>query len=636
MEQQVFEEILKKYWGYDTFRPLQGDIIQSIAKGHDTFAILPTGGGKSICYQVPALYFTGLTVIISPLIALMEDQVIQLQQREIPAAYLHSGLDSQEQLLVVNQCIDGAIKILYLAPERAVSSGFKKYWSQLPISFIAVDEAHCISQWGHDFRPYYLELASLREELSQVPILAVTASATIEVQKDIIQFLKLSNHHFYQQSVVRSNLTYQVAYSENKIHDIITLAQEHLSTGIIYANSRKLTRSLSDILKSEGRASCYYHAGLSLDQRAQQQSIWMQSNKHVMVATNAFGMGIDKPDVRFVTHLILPQSLEEYYQEAGRAGRDEQPAWALLFYNQADIENLKSSINESFPSMKWIQEVYHRISDYLYIPVGAGEEYHHPFSIEDFCAKQDLPIQLVLSVIKIIQKEGIWEFDNSVKTQNLLTLRLRSEDMDTLSKMYPSLAELLIIVLRTYGSVYNHETKIHLKTLSQQIRWTEYQVHQALLKLMSMSYVDYQPAIIGGTIYYYQSRMSKQHFHLNEKRLLLSKKSLQKRIHALIHYLQDDETCRNILFSNYFGQESYRVAPCGQCDNCQRIRRSNIKESIKVSLLNYLNEHPSIVLNEVFEIFPNHSPQQITSQLRQLIDDGLIIFDTFDKIKKAR
>lgn len=633
MSSQVFTDILQKYWGYPAFRPMQWDIIESVALQQDTFAILPTGGGKSLCYQVPALYFRGLTVVISPLIALMEDQVKQLNFREVPSAYIHSGLSQSEQIETLNQAISGEIKILYLAPERAISESFETYWQQLPLSFLAIDEAHCISQWGHDFRPSYLKLSELRAYFPKVPVLAVTASATPYVQKDIVKYLDLHQVTFFQQSVVRPNLTYAVAFSENKFNDIVDLCQHYQSTGIVYANSRKLTRSLSDALKEEHIKSSFYHAGLDLNQRASQQSIWMESDEHVMVATNAFGMGIDKPNVRFVTHLILPHSLEEYYQEAGRAGRDEKEAVAVLYYNHGDIDRLNRLAEDNFPPIPWIEEVYHRISDYLKVAVEAGLERTIPFSLEDFVAKQKLPVRKVLAAINLIAQDGYWEFENSAKSKDRLSLKLRSEDMDVLAQHYPEFEALLVTILRTYGSVFNFENDINLKLIAQKLKWTPYQVHASLVRLTKMGYVVFQPAVTGSSITYLKSRQHRQVFRLNKLKIQQLKERVIFRVKAFEAYILNQDTCRNRLIADYFGQDAKAVKPCGKCDNCKRQIRHEAQKDYKSLILELLHENEVLDFKSLQEHLQEIPDQQLSSLIRRLVDEGLIIFDTFHKIK---
>lgn len=633
MSSQVFTDILQKYWGYPAFRPMQWDIIESVALQQDTFAILPTGGGKSLCYQVPALYFRGLTVVISPLIALMEDQVKQLNFREVPSAYIHSGLSQSEQIETLKQAISGEIKILYLAPERAISESFETYWQQLPLSFLAIDEAHCISQWGHDFRPSYLKLAELRAYFPKVPVLAVTASATPHVQKDIVKYLDLHQVTFFQQSVVRPNLTYAVAFSENKFNDIVDLCQHYQSTGIVYANSRKLTRSLSDALKEEHIKASFYHAGLDLGQRASQQSIWMESDEHVMVATNAFGMGIDKPNVRFVTHLILPHSLEEYYQEAGRAGRDEKEAVAVLYYNHGDIDRLNRLAEDNFPPIPWIEEVYHRISDYLKVAVESGLDRTIPFSLEDFVAMQKLPVRKVLAAINLIAQDGYWEFENSAKSKDRLSLKLRSEDMDVLAQHYPEFEALLVTILRTYGSVFNFENDINLKLIAQKLKWTPYQVHASLVRLTKMGYVVFQPAVTGSSITYLKSRQHRQVFRLNKLKIQQLKERVIFRVKAFEAYILNQDTCRNRLIADYFGQDAKAVKPCGKCDNCKRQIRHESKKDYKSLILELLHENEVLDFKSLQEHLPEIPDQQLSSLIRRLVDEGLIIFDTFHKIK---
>lgn len=636
MHTQDFISILQKYWGYPSFRSSQFEIISSVAEGRDTFAILPTGGGKSLCYQVPALYFDGLTLVISPLIALMEDQVKQLHQRNIEAAFIHSGVDTNQQTNILNRAIRGEIKILYIAPERAVSPTFEDYLYELPISFIAIDESHCISQWGHDFRPSYLELTLLREIHPKVPILAVTASATPIVQKDIAQYLALKDFRFFSETVVRPNLTYKVNYSENKFLDIVHLAKEEKATGIVYANSRKLTRALSNALKQEGIHSTFYNAGLDLKTRNSQQSIWMESDQHIMVATNAFGMGIDKPNVRFVSHFLLPYSLEEYYQEAGRAGRDSQAAQAILLYNEGDLARMEESIDIQFPDLEWVKSIYHRISDYLKIASGAGEDEIFVFSLDEFIAKQKLDTRKVLSAIRLIQQEGYWNFEYDSHTQNRLLLHLRTEDMESLKIYYPKYHDIIITVLRLYGTVHHFESVINLKTIAQKMEITQFDVHQSLLNLMKMGYLVYKPAEHGSYIHYLQARQSPRYFNLSKNKILKLKQAYEYRLKSFRYYIKNQDTCRDLLIAKYFGQDITSLKDCGQCDNCLRKRivgssRATM-QTMQEELLIWIKENQPLDPVFIQQNYKKISPEELTLWIRQFIDKGMLKFDEFGKI----
>lgn len=631
-----FLAILKEYWNYPSFRSVQLDIIRSVGNGKDTFAILPTGGGKSICFQVPALFFSGLTVVISPLIALMEDQVFQLHKRNIPAAFLHSGLSQDKQLEIIEDAISGAIKILYLSPERVNSSFYENYWHLFPLSLIAIDESHCISQWGHDFRPSYLQLAHLRDDFPKVPILAVTASATPPVQNDIIKYLELRDVQRFTQSVIRENLTYKVHYAENKLKNIIDYAASFGATGIVYANSRKLTHTISDILEKEGLESCFYHAGLPLERRKEQQELWMQSNQHIIVATNAFGMGIDKPNVRHVSHFLLPHSLEEYYQEAGRAGRDGKAAEATVFYNNKDIEKLEEYITIQFPPISWIKEVYHRICDYLKIAHNTGAEEYYNFSIEDFIKKQKLPALPCLAAIKIIEKEAYWEYENSGETQTRLTLNLNNEDLNTLKVYHPNYHEVIVQILRMYGSVFNFETTIDTHLIAKNLQKTPYYVHQVLLTLKSMNYIFYTPAIKGAYLYFLKNRKNKYDFHLNTKRITNLKEAYTKRILAFKEYLLNRNTCRNLLIAAYFGENIQELFPCGKCDNCQNTRNYHTKNTTKNEFMQWIEENEGSTLNEVQSVYKHLPQEQIAIWIRELVDTQEYIIDSMDKIIKLK
>src|SRR5450755_534882 len=454
-------EILKRYWNYDAFRPLQEEIINSILKGHDTLALMPTGGGKSICFQVPAMMKEGLCLVVSPLIALMKDQVANLKQKGIPALSIYSGMSYTEVIKTLKNATYGNFKFLYVSPERLETELFLEYFPLININLVAVDEAHCVSQWGYDFRPPYLRIAAIRNSLKNVPVLALTASATIEVQNDICDKLSFKNkYNRFQQSFERSNLSYSVFSPSSKQNKLIEILKNVNGSGIVYCRSRKRTREIEELLNLNGIKASHYHAGLSNDLRNTRQEEWISNKTRIMACTNAFGMGIDKPDVRTVIHYDVPDALENYYQEAGRAGRDGKKAYAVLFFNEQEIADLKKQSEIRFPDTQTIKNIYSSLVNYFQLPSGAGEGLSFDFDINDFVKKFKLDAFAVNNVLKIFEQEELINYSEQFFSPSTVVFTTERKEMELFEKTYPQYNPLIKGLLRSYEGVFDYPCSI--------------------------------------------------------------------------------------------------------------------------------------------------------------------------------
>ena len=461
------QQILQQYWGHASFRGAQENIIQSVVDGNDTLALLPTGGGKSICFQIPALLKDGLCLVVSPLIALMKDQVENLLTRNIPGAALFSGLSYYEVKNILQKTVSGQYKFLYVSPERLETAVFQDFLADLNITLIAVDEAHCISQWGYDFRPPYLRIAQLREVLNDVPIIALTASATPLVQNDILVKLKLNNANCFSQSFEKIHVSYSVFKVDSKINKILSILNNVAGSSIVYCSSRKETKQVAQLLQLQNIQADFYHAGLTQEERSMKQNDWVQNKIRVMVCTNAFGMGIDKPDVRTVMHYNIPDCLENYYQEAGRAGRDGKKAYAVLLYQHKDEQQLLNLPNEKFPPLDVIKQIYQAIADYLQIPVGLGQGNYYDFDIIAFSKNFNLDILLVINVLKILEKEGHLSFTESIFLPSQIQFIVDNSIINNVEKTYPNLDVVMKTLLRTYVGIYENRVSVNEKLIAK-------------------------------------------------------------------------------------------------------------------------------------------------------------------------
>lgn len=558
--------ILQHYWKYDQFRPMQEEIIQSVLDGKDTLALLPTGGGKSICFQVPALLMDGLCLVISPLIALMQDQVAHLIEKGIAAATLNSGMSYGEVRSLLQKASRGDYKFLYVSPERIESALFKEYLPVLDINLIAVDEAHCISQWGYDFRPPYLRIAALREELSNVTIIALTASATEKVQEDIIQKLALNHTSVFRQSFERPALSYSSFEAESKMNKLIQILQGVPGSSIVYTNSRKLTKEVCQLLQLQGILADYYHAGLTQDERERKQKAWIQDQTRVMVCTNAFGMGIDKPNVRSVIHYNIPDCLENYYQEAGRAGRDCKKSFAVLLYHLNDIEQLKNLPDKKFPPVTTIQAVYQSLADFFQLPVGTGEGAYFDFDLRQFTENFKLDTTTVINTLKVLEQEGHISFAESIFLPSQVMFVTDKDALYAFETAQPQLEGLIKILLRTYEGIFDNRVSIFESSLAKVMRTEQAVIQQQLKELAAYGIIEYLPKKDSPQIHYLLNRAPAKYLHIDHDAYHERKQNYTARVSDMIRYVTDQDSCRSKYIGNYFGDT--QLSACGICDHC--------------------------------------------------------------------
>ncbi len=593
------QNILKTYWGYDHFRPLQEDIIQSVLAGKDTLALLPTGGGKSICYQVPALAQDGTCLVISPLIALMKDQVENLKKKGIASLSIYSGMSRRMIVQTLKNAAYGNYKLLYVSPERLETSLFKEYLPALGISLIAVDEAHCISQWGYDFRPSYLKISELREELPGVPVLALTASATADVQKDICEKLNFATHHIFRQSYQRSNLSYSVNKVDAKIARLAEVISKVQGSGIVYCKSRKRTVELANLLQMHGHAAQYYHAGLKKEERDMRQQSWVENKTKIIVCTNAFGMGIDKPDVRLVIHADVPDSLENYYQEAGRAGRDGKKAYALLLYDEKELIELKELHNIRFPSFEKIKEVYAGLVNFLQIPVNSGEDVSFEFHFETFIRNFKLKSVDTLYALKALELDGWIQFNERNYTPSTIVFTTSKKQLQTFQQDHPKQENLLTTLLRTYDGIFDFPAAISERQLAQLLKQDEMEVKKSLSEAASFHVIEYNPQVDEPQIIFRKNRVAVGDLSLNPSLLHTRKKTFIKRVEKMIHYTTTTAACRSSFINDYFGE---RTTPCGICDTCLQAKATALNaeefEKISTQVFNLL-KNKSLITGEV-------------------------------------
>jgi ATP-dependent DNA helicase RecQ len=576
-------QIVKEYWGFDNFRPLQQDIIQSVLDGNDTLALMPTGGGKSLCYQVPGLAKEGMCLVISPLIALMKDQVESLRRKNITAYSIYSGMTRKELIRTLKVVTESNCKFLFVSPERLETALFKEYLPGMGVNLIAVDEAHCISQWGYDFRPAYLRIAALREELPDVPVLALTASATEEVQKDICEKLGLAttgrqtatpgrssetNWKVFRQSFERPNLSYSAFKVDSRINKIMEIIQKVPGSGIIYCKSRKRTKEISDLLRMQGVQADYYHAGLANDERNLRQEDWIKNRVRIIVCTNAFGMGIDKPDVRIVIHADVPDCLENYYQEAGRAGRDGKTSYAVLLYNNEDLDQLEEMLNQRFPTLEEIKIVYQAVVNYLQLPVGEAPGTYYDFDITDFLKKFKLNSNTGLYSLKALEQEGWLSFNEQVFLPATVQFTTNKDYLYSFEKKHPALEAVIKTLLRSYEGIFDHTIHVSEKIIAGLLRKEPEDIINQLSELHHAGILKYTRQKDTPQLLFMRSRVKSEEITINLVNYNRRKDQLLRRICDMIDYVNENNLCRSSVIGGYFGDKD--VKPCGICDNCLR------------------------------------------------------------------
>ena len=562
--------ILKQYWGYDRFRGIQEEIIDSISKNKETLGLMPTGGGKSITFQVPALAKEGMCLVITPLIALMKDQVQNLKKRGIKALAIYSGMSRQDIIITLENCIFGNYKFLYISPERLDTEIFRTKLRKMHISMITVDESHCISQWGYDFRPAYLKIAEIRELLPGVPVLALTATATPEVVKDIQARLHFRHKNVFRMSFERNNLAYIVRKTENKTAELLHILRSMPGSAIVYVRNRRRTKEITELLNNEHITADFYHAGLDDATKDIRQHRWQSGESRVMVATNAFGMGIDKPDVRIVIHMDLPDSIEAYFQEAGRAGRDGQKAYAVILYAKSDKTTLHKRIPDTFPEKEYIRDVYEHLQYYYQMAMGDGLDCVREFNIEDFCRKfKYFPVP-VDSALRILTQAGYLEYTAEQDSTSRILFTIRRDELYRLREMGEDMDRLIQAVLRSYTGVFTDYTYINEDSLAIRTGLTRRQIYEMLVHLAKLRIVSYIPHKKTPYIIYTRERVEAQRIHISPEVYEHRKARYETRINAMLDYVTNDTVCRSRMLLDYFGERNEHN--CGQCDTCISLR----------------------------------------------------------------
>lgn len=610
--QKDLENILKKYWGHNEFRPLQLDIIMAALQQKDVLAVLPTGAGKSICFQIPALAQEGICLVISPLIALMKDQVENLKSRGIEALYIHSAMHFAEVKQTLQNAAFGNYKFLYVSPERLETDLFKEFLPAIKPNLIVVDEAHCISQWGYDFRPPYLRIANLREELPSVPFMALTASATLKVEADIKQKLAFNKDAvFFRQSIERPNLSYSVFQPPAKNLKLLEVLSKVKGSAIVYCKSRKRTQQIADFLKSKNIKADHYHAGLKHAERNEKQQNWLTNNPAVMVCTNAFGMGIDKPDVRVVVHFDVPDCIENYYQEAGRAGRDGKRAYAVLLFDKNELENLYFKIDLQFPDGETLKKIYQSLFNYLQVAAGTGEGQSFDIDIATLAQNFKLNILQLNYAIQAMAREGLLVFNEMLFKPAKVIFTCGREDIVEYEKNFPELEPLIKGLLRSYEGIFNYETTVYESNLTRFLKMPYAKVVEGLQELHKNGIINYGPAAEKPQIYLLRNRMYQDAFTMDVKQMHALKKEATNRIKRIEQYCKDSFTCRSQQIAIYFSDNN--VKPCGICDNCinkKAVQLSDAEfESLQLAIKNLLKKS-TFNLNELLLHFESKMVKQ--------------------------
>ncbi|HEY4966749.1 MAG TPA: ATP-dependent DNA helicase RecQ [Puia sp.] len=565
-------EVLKQYWNYDSFRPLQEEIVNSVLAGCDTLALLPTGGGKSICFQVPALVQEGLCLVISPLIALMKDQVQNLRKKGITAFAVYSGMSRKDVISTFKLAATSNCRFLYVSPERLETDLFSEYLPALHVRLIAVDEAHCISQWGYDFRPPYLRIADLREKLPGVPVLALTATATPAIREDICLKLKMVSARIFTQSFLRPNLSFSTHLTHSVLNKMLDILGRLDGSSIIYCRNRRRTKEISDLLNMHNITSDYYHAGLPQEDRSEKQERWMKNLVRVIVCTNAFGMGIDKPDVRLVIHAEVPDNLENYYQEAGRAGRDGKKSYAVLLYNEEMLEDLAVMHKLQYPPLDFIRKVYQGLANYLQVPLGT-EQVSYAFDLNDFLKKFSFESKSAKAALQVLQQEGFITMNDPVFLPATLCFICDRFVLSQFEKDNPEWEPLIKILLRSYAGIYDQPVSIHEKMIASLINRPLEEVLKGLHVLHQYQIIEYNPQKETPQVYFNLPRRKSADIHIDEKSYRFRKEQFVKRVNGILDYVQD-KSCRSIAIAVYFGEQDSK--PCGICDNCVKKEKEKL------------------------------------------------------------
>ncbi len=627
MDSTVIRNILKKHWGYESFRPLQEDIIMSVLSGRDTLGLMPTGGGKSITFQVPAMALPGLTVVVTPLISLMKDQVDNLKRRRVKAVYLHSGMTARESKIAREKLINGGAKLLYVSPERLRNQRFIQELRMTEVSLIVVDEAHCISQWGYDFRPSYLNIRSLRKIFPKVNVLALTATATPHVESDILRQLEMKDAALFRMSFSRSNLNYIVRNTETKIYEIFHILSRTEGSAIVYVRSRKRTREIAEYLSSAGISSTYYHAGLDISLKEERQNEWQRSGVRVMVATNAFGMGIDKPDVRVVIHFDMPPSLEEYYQEAGRAGRDGKKSYVVLLTSRADSGLLRRRVTETFPPREEIKLLYERVCNYLHVSMDEGYEKLAEFDVERFCEVFSYQRRRCLACLHLLGQAGYLEYLEETEHRSRVMMTCTREELYHVDRLSADADLVLTRILRLYSGLFAEYVYIDERVISRESGIDERRVYESLLELGRRKVLSYVPRSRSPYIYFPTAREDKRYVMIGKDIYEDRKKVISERTEAMIDYGFGKGKCREKILLEYFGEQDGK--DCGRCDICRgRNQRSGGKEENRLArIVEYIRSRPGGADIRIMERDLRIVPSQLSEYLSYLCGEGFVILE---------
>ena len=624
------QAILQKHWGYSSFRPLQEDIIHSVLSGRDTLALLPTGGGKSICFQVPAMAKEGICIVITPLIALMKDQVENLQTRGIPAATIYTGMHLREIELILANAIKGNLKFLYISPERLKNELLQNSVKQMKVSLLAVDEAHCISQWGYDFRPPYLEIADFRFFLPEnTPVLALTATATENVVEDIQLRLQFKEQNVFKKSYFRDNLTYYVFKEENKLKRLLQIITRTPGTGIVYVRNRRKTKEIAQFLQKNRISADYYHAGLEMDVREEKQTNWKSNKTRVIVATNAFGMGIDKPDVRFVVHLDIPDSLEAYFQEAGRGGRDEKRAYAILLYEAVDISDLQRNFETSFPPPDTISTIYQALCVFLQIPMGNGKGISFNFNMLQFSNEYKFSSVTVFNSLKFLERAGFFSLSEDFKETSKVYIPVTREELYRFQIANEQYDDFIKLLLRSYTGLFSAFTSIQEKELAKRAKVSEETIVLILRHLNKVKVLIYQEKTGNPTIHFLQNRIETKHLFLSEEVYDKRKQIAMQRLEKTKNYVEQSIKCRSRVLLDYFGEKQSH--PCGKCDACLRRNKRELTDEefnkLREQIIHLLNQQ-DMTIDALVETL-QYPEQKIIYAVRWLMDNGEI-YKTMD------
>ncbi len=622
-----FTEILSLYWGYNRFRPLQEEIIQSVYSGKDALALMPTGGGKSVTFQVPALVMEGLCIVVTPLIALMTDQVDNLKKRKIKAIAIHSGMTKEEIDFSIDNCIFGDFKFLYVSPERLGTEIFRTRLPKMNICMIVVDEAHCISQWGYDFRPSYLKIAELRDFIPESPILALTATATPAVINDITEKLRFREKNIFRISFERKNILYRVDKVEDKLNRMEKIINQTKGTGIIYVRNRKKTADISDFLKKKNIIADYYHAGLSYENRILKQSAWQKGKLRIIVATNAFGMGIDKPDVRIVIHFDLPDSLEAYFQEAGRGGRDEKEALAVLLYNESDRKTAENRISANFPELKVVKNVYHAIGNFLQVPIGSGKNQSYDFIFSDFLSHCKINALVAHSCFQILQREGYIELTEEINKPSRIHFLIHRDELYKFQVANAHFDGFIKLLLRSYTGLFSSYVPVDENILAKRSGLKIRDIYNYLNKLKNLGIISYIPSKKNPVIIFTEERLDIQNLSFSVENYKFLKERYIEKMNEVLNYASSVNKCRSQILLAYFGEKD--SVRCGQCDVCQTRNEIGLStyefdiilEDLKNKILN--NPCP---LRELID-HVRAPEEKVLKVFRWLLDHGKIIRD---------